>query len=310
VLQNNTAKYRTNSKQQQQQQQQQPDVLIDMVDFQDGKLDYDKKIERLQDWNVAVFSRLLQLIVARRLSGSEPNGDEEGGIFPNDKEQTLDVMAFECFEGTVLDEVKDIIMLPKFDSSVFANPIVSNSFSLDPIVVSELHEFVSVLADMYRNNPFHNFEHASHVLMSVCKLLSRIVNPNEAAVQENAEEYQEQQQQNGKKSKRNNKKAPGEKTTAKKKLHDYTFGITSDPLTHFACTFAALTHDVDYPCVSNATLVKEKTDKAFLSTRTRASPNKIRLTSPGTCSRGPTIRICSSGAFAPTKKSSSDSANW
>jgi predicted glycosyltransferase len=30
---------------------------------------------------------------------------------------------------------------------------------------------------MYRNNPFHNFEHASHVTMSVSKLLSRIVAP-------------------------------------------------------------------------------------------------------------------------------------
>ena len=29
-------------------------------------------------------------------------------------------------------------------------------------------------------------------------------------------------------------------------LHDYTFGITSDPLTQFACAFSALIHDVDH----------------------------------------------------------------
>jgi hypothetical protein len=28
-------------------------------------------------------------------------------------------------------------------------------------------------------------------------------------------------------------------------LHDHTYGITSDPLTQFACVFSALIHDVD-----------------------------------------------------------------
>jgi hypothetical protein len=158
------------------------DALTNMVDLQDGKLDYDKKIERLQDWNLAVLSRLLRLIIARRL-GREPEEEEGHGIFLTDeKPSSLDVTAFESNGGAVLDEVKDIIMLPKFDSSVFANPIVSNSIFLDPVVVSELQAFIAVVAENYRNNPFHNFEHASHVLMSVCKLLSRIVNPSEAAV--------------------------------------------------------------------------------------------------------------------------------
>lgn len=38
-----------------------------------------------------------------------------------------------------------------------------------------------------------------------------------------------------------------------------TFGIISDPLTHFACAFAALIHDVDHPGVPNTQLVKEGT---------------------------------------------------
>ena len=37
-------------------------------------------------------------------------------------------------------------------------------------------------------------------------------------------------------------------------LHDSTFGITSDPVTQFACAFSALIHDVDhqgvYPMLS------------------------------------------------------------
>jgi hypothetical protein len=41
------------------------------------------------------------------------------------------------------------------------------------------------------------------------------------------------------------------------KLHDNSYGITSDPLTHFACLFSALIHDVDHPGISNAQMLKE-----------------------------------------------------
>ena len=41
------------------------------------------------------------------------------------------------------------------------------------------------------------------------------------------------------------------------KQHHNTYGITSDPLTQFACAFSALIHDVDHVGVSNAQLVKE-----------------------------------------------------
>ena len=40
-------------------------------------------------------------------------------------------------------------------------------------------------------------------------------------------------------------------------LHDHTYGITSDPLTQFACVFSALIHDVDHSGVPNTQLVKE-----------------------------------------------------
>ena len=40
-------------------------------------------------------------------------------------------------------------------------------------------------------------------------------------------------------------------------LHDFTFGITSDPLTRFSAAFAALIHDIDHRGVPNPTLVTE-----------------------------------------------------
>jgi hypothetical protein len=69
---------------------------------------------------------------------------------------------------------------------------------------------------MYNDNPFHNFAHASHVVMSVLKLLSRIVAPDDM------DDTHDDQGA----------------------LHDHTYGITSDPLTQFACAFSALIHDV------------------------------------------------------------------
>jgi len=84
----------------------------------------------------------------------------------------------------------------------------------------------------------------SHVTMSVVKLLSRIVAPDG--------DYEEDTTVN-------------EKTLMKSiasKMHDHTYGITSDPLTQFAVVLSALMHDADHLGVPNAQLVKEGTDLA------------------------------------------------
>ena len=48
------------------------------------------------------------------------------------------------------------------------------------------------------------------------------------------------------------------------KLHDYTHGITSDPITLFAILFSALVHDIDHRGVSNAQLAQEDEQMAAL----------------------------------------------
>jgi hypothetical protein len=93
---------------------------------------------------------------------------------------------------------------------------------------------------MYRDNPFHNFEHASHVTQSVMKLLARVVTPD--SIDYNDMSYVKKQ------------------GTAQ--LHEYTYGITSDPVTQFACAFSALIHDVDHTGVPNMTLIKENSEIA------------------------------------------------
>jgi virulence-associated protein VapD len=77
--------------------------------------------------------------------------------------------------------------------------------------------------------------------MSVAKLLSRIMSPDQV--------YDDE---------------AGDTRVLASTLHDYTYGITSDPLTSFACVYAALIHDCDHPGVPNTQLVKEGTEIAQL----------------------------------------------
>jgi 3'5'-cyclic nucleotide phosphodiesterase len=82
---------------------------------------------------------------------------------------------------------------------------------------------------------------ASHVTMSVTKLLSRIVAPSDVL-----DDYHDR----------------ANKRDLVSTLHDHTYGITSDPLTQFACVFSALIHDVDHAGVSNTQLVTESIELA------------------------------------------------
>lgn len=124
-----------------------------------------EKIQRLVSWNVDVLSGLLRNIVARRMVvGRSPT---EVDIFH--------AIAHIC--SAPLDEAKEIVTLPKFDPEVTKRED-PNTIELDRTVCKQLKDYVTAIASMYRDNPFHNFEHASHVTMSVKKLLARIVRPD------------------------------------------------------------------------------------------------------------------------------------
>ena len=151
------------------------------------------KKERLISWNADVLLRVIKQIVARRET-VEDNGPSQAPVWKP--------------KGTdPLDEVVEVIELPdKTSVGIHRDPYL---IEIDPKIVELVHEYVSYMADMYHDNHFHNFEHASHVTMSVTKLLSRIVAPSDMDFTDNAQ--------------------------ASAQLHDHTYGITSDPLTHFAC---------------------------------------------------------------------------
>ena len=65
-------------------------------------------------------------------------------------------------EGTTcMEEVKHVIHMPRFDSTRKVHQTGKyKGVSVDDEIVKELTDFVAAIASMYRDNPFHNFEHA------------------------------------------------------------------------------------------------------------------------------------------------------
>ena len=195
---------------------------------------------RFVDWNIEVLSTALRQIGARRVS-------------PNKKATFTPNLVAKKVKSEVT-EVKEIIALPAFDSNTSLRASSASDVKLSPTVLNELGLLVRAIARMYPDNPFHNLEHASHVTMSVVKLLKRIVTPEEALAKT---------------------KNPSKIAAA---VHDCTYGIVSDPLAQFACIFAAFVHDADHPGVPNSQLVKEKSEMALVySNKSVAEKNSLEL---------------------------------
>lgn len=200
----------------------------------------DKKLRRLIDWQTELLARLLQQIIAQR-------DRNIAAKFVADPLSAIDT------RGSLLDEVAEIIVPPSFEERA-KNVVDPKSVEISPAVMSQLREYVSIIASKYNDNPFHNFDHASHVTMSASKLLSRIVVPESV-------DYD-----------RENKK------DIAADLHDNTYGITSDPLTQFAAIFCSLIHDVDHQGISNFQLGTEQPDMAEkYRNRSLAEQNSIDI---------------------------------
>ena len=201
--------------------------------------------KRLIEWHVELLSKLLKQIIAHR--SRRDRGAENLKVAGIDASCKREIT-------TPLDELQEIIVMPKFDAKKAKKFVDPDSIVLPSNITSQLQDYITTLSCMYHNNPFHNFNHASHVTMAANKLLSRIVAPDQVL-----------------------SKQRSTKTLALN-LHDYTFGLTSDPLTQFAVVFSALIHDADHRGVSNGQLVKEKTDAAIkYSGHSVAEQNSVDL---------------------------------
>eukprot|EP00934_Nitzschia_sp_Nitz4_P000910 Nitzschia sp. Nitz4//scaffold439_size10204//5658//9665//NITZ4_009080-RA/size10204-processed-gene-0.12-mRNA-1//-1//CDS//3329551869//910//frame0 len=202
------------------------------------------KIDRLVAWNVDVSSRLLRAVVERRAREKiviKKYGEGSRKGFPKYSETTEISNEYDSPQNqkTIslpFNEVQEEIVMLEFNPKQ-CNVEVSGVV-IEPAVTDQLESYITQIAGLYRGfqNQFHNFEHASHVCMSVSKFMARIV---EADHTQGGDDFLNDRN--------------------KTELYKYqrTFGLSSDPLALFACAFAALIHDADHPGVPNTQLVKE-----------------------------------------------------
>jgi hypothetical protein len=109
------------------------------------------KTERLIDWNTDVLCRLLKQIMIRRgvTTSTEPGIESKDiGLI----EGLMDIAKMNPFE-----EVKEIISLPPLSNIKALHGLLDVEVPKNGI--EQLHDYVSQIAAMYNNNPFHNFEH-------------------------------------------------------------------------------------------------------------------------------------------------------
>eukprot|EP00980_Cylindrotheca_fusiformis_P008567 scaffold1820_cov129-Cylindrotheca_fusiformis.AAC.8 len=203
------------------------------------------KTERLVEYNVEVLTSLLEQIVGSR-----------GGV--TNRIQTLSNAEKNIGTGerTVLEEFIPVIPLKRFDTKELERRQRTTNVDIGAEAKYQLRHYISTIAGMYPDNAFHSFEHASHVIASVKKLLARIVNIDE----------------------RNGLAAsiPTDSMNLAE-LAGHSYGITSDPLTQFTVVFSALIHDVDHPGVPNTQLVKENTRWAQIYKKSVAEQKSVDL---------------------------------
>jgi hypothetical protein len=178
--------------------------------------------QRLADWNSNQLVQLLNQVVARRKATVGDNGTLEREAGDEHEETLLGNAHIGVGEsGSIVGETTDRIVMPDFDSTAFIQSVQTPD-KISDVVRQQLHDYVAIICSMYVDNPFHSYQHASHVTMSIIKLLSCLAVPRDGNFKINDSPNKED----------------GER------LHAKTYGISSDPIAHFALAFAALIHDV------------------------------------------------------------------
>ena len=197
----------------------------------DGK----DKLLRLVEYNTKVMERLLKRIVATRGSDDQWNQEFVEELCHNYSSETIAV------------EANKNITFPLGNTTGSGR---RNSTGLGPDVVGQLHTLVTKVASSYRDLPFHCFEHASHTILTVTKLL--------ASMEASLTSYEMK-----------------EVLSPDDRINKKVCEMLTHPLAQFTLVFAALVHDVEYE-VPNIQLMKEGSDLAKkYSNKSCAEQNSI-----------------------------------
>jgi len=189
------------------------------------------RLRHLIDFNVDVLENLLKDLVAFNLS-----------IRSSSRHKSSSQLQVTTAQGGAnmsmpRDEIVEVIPVPEMTKRNLAK-VTPDNVALPPQVASQMRDFITSLAYAHNNqNPFHNFDHATHVAMSVRKLLSRILKPLQKS---------------------------GGKVSRQSAILQSTYSLTSDPMIQFAVYFSALVHDAEHPGVANGTLCEEHDSMAVM----------------------------------------------
>ena len=99
---------------------------------------HDDRMKRLIDWNVEMLSQLMKEIGARRAN------------IPKSRRESMKTVSTKTIP---LDEVREIIHLPEFDSHNASKHLSPEDVALPLEVTKQLHHLVSAIASMYNENP-------------------------------------------------------------------------------------------------------------------------------------------------------------
>ncbi|KAL3921226.1 MAG: hypothetical protein SGILL_002858 [Bacillariaceae sp.] len=202
-----------------------------------GALDDDGTgFQGLVDQNVDILQEHLRAVYARRLVQQQVEGLKMVPSWEEDPEIGV----------SIIEEAREVVHIPTFDLRLAVNAIDPTRVEIPATVESQLRRFVTSIGSAYRQaNAFHTFEHASHVVRSLDRMLKKLSSASEVMV-------------TGFDGK------PRSQGDIAKEVDMKTFGIGSDPLVQFSMIFAALVQDVDHMGISNQQLIKESSPIASL----------------------------------------------
>jgi class 3 adenylate cyclase len=198
---------------------------------------------RLINWNVSqLYSILVKLVASRNAAAKTSKNRKSRSIDEdsagqaagrsNDMVADLESCLGVATGTTAISEMTQIIEIPEFNPKMYNN---TQPVELDPQIRQQLFDFVSDISQLYRDVPFHNFEHASHVVMSASKLMKRIMLPDGI-------------------DDRGVKRDKESDVAIARDVHRITYGLSSDLLLQFAVVFSGLIHDVDHTGLTNKEL--------------------------------------------------------
>ena len=192
----------------------------------------DERTKRQADYIVEVLISILKKIAARRGLSTVSHASKSDTTASSEEFNILEEHA-----SNLSPVAKDSI---SFQSQYRnKNGTSLNQITVAPGITKQVKDFVTSIAALHQENPYHSFEHANHIMMSARKLFSRVV------TEENAGNRMDI-----------NTRIKAKATSHK--LEDINFAITDDPITEFALVFAALIHHVEHPGIPNSQLVSEK----------------------------------------------------